>query len=579
MALDGIFLRYLAKELETQACGAKVNQIQQPSREELVLLLHTKEGNRRLLISAKADAPRMGFTSRSIENPPTPPMFCMLLRKHLSGARLVAVRQHQLERLLFLHFDALNTVGDRQELILAVEIMGKHSNCILLDEGGIIIDALKRVDMTLSSKRMVLPQLRYELPPAQGKLSVLEADAEYIVKRALEYEYKTLDKALLETLQGASPIVCRELAFRATGGTDTPVAEITEEQKKNLIREIEIFRENIEGISGTPTLIRNTEGKPFDLSFSDILQYGGAFQKEHFDSFCTLLDEYYLSRDTMERMKAHSRDLTKLVTNGIQRLTRKINVQMQELESTKDREILRIKADLLQANLYRIEKGATFVDVENFYDENMANIRIDLNPAKSPAQNAQKYYKDYARAKTADKMLRVQIGKAEQELQYLESVYDEIQRADSQKELSLIRHELEECGYIKAQKKKNKAPQELPPKEYRTSDGFTVLIGRNNRQNDYLTMKASHKEDMWLHTKDIPGSHTIIRSEGREISDTAIFEAAQFCAFNSKARESSQVPVDFTKIRYVSKPQGAPFGKVIYINQRTIYVTPVNPEE
>ncbi|MDO5123927.1 MAG: NFACT RNA binding domain-containing protein [Eubacteriales bacterium] len=579
MALDGIFLGLLGKEIENIAVGAKVNQVQQPARDELVFTLHTKEGNKRLLISARADSPRVSFTDYAPENPKEPPMFCMFLRKHLCSARLKGVRQHEAERILFFDFDAINSVGDRRKLTLVAEIMGKHSNCILLDAEGVILDALKRIDMTLSSKRMVLPQLPYELPPSQGKMSLFDVPAQVIVHRITEEKTKTLDKAILNTVMGISPIVARELSFSVDKSGDKAVTDLDENDIEKLKTEIDKLREIALGNKGIPTLIKNAEGKPFDLTFIPVNQYGNTLEQRQFTSYCELLDEYYRSRDTIERMKAHSRDLTKLVVNAIGRLTRKINAQKAELEATKDRESLRIRGDLLQANLYRTEKGASYIDVENFYDENYATLRIPLDPSKSPSQNAQKFYRDYARAKTADKILRVQIEKAQSELLYLESVLDEIERAQTQKDMQLIRAELMDSGYIKMQKGKQKPPQELPPKEYRTSGGFTVLVGRNNRQNDKLTLKLSHKEDIWLHTKDIPSSHTVIVTQGREVPETDILEAARFCAYHSKARESSQVPVDYTKIRYVSKPSDAPIGRVIYTHQKTVFVTPENPEK
>ena len=535
MALDGIFLGLLSKEIESLSKGAKVNQVQQPSRDELILQLHTLEGNRKLLICARADSPRVGFTSYGAENPKEPPMFCMFLRKHLCGARIKAVRQHESERIIFIDFDAINSVGDKRELTFAVEIM--------------------------------------------GKLSVINTAAEKIAERIFSGEAKTLDKAILNTVMGVSPVVCREIAFRACGTEDIPVTLLSDKHRESLKVELEKLREIAGHNKGTPTLIKNQEGKPFDLTFLDVRQYGDSLEKVRFNSYCELLDEYYHSRDTIERMRAYSSDLTRLTTNSIARITRKINAQTAELEETKNREELRIKGDLLQANLYRIERGASFAEVENFYDEKNSLLRIALNPAKTPAQNAQKFYKDYARAKTADKILRVQIEKGREELLYLESVLDEIERAATSKDMQLIRRELTDLGYIKAAKGKQKEPSELPVKEYKTSDGFTVFIGRNNRQNDKLTLKLSAKDDVWLHTKEIPGSHTVIKAEGKKVSDRAILEAAQFCAFNSKARESAQVPVDFTLIKYVQKPVGSPPGRVIYTHQKTVYVTPVNPEK
>ncbi len=579
MALDGIFLRHIGNEIEAVAMGAKVNQIHQPSRDELMISMHTHSGNKRLLVSARADSPRVSFTSHSAENPPVAPMFCMLMRKKLCGARLVSVRQHELERVLFLEFDATNTLGDRTKITLVIEIMGKHSNCILLDEDGVIIDALKRIDLTLSSKRLVLPQLRFELPPSQGKVSLLELSPQEVAERILVNENMTLDKAMLGTVMGVSPIVCREVAYRATGSTDTRVTDMTAQEKKIYTEELEKLASTAQTCNGTPVMLKDPTGKPFDLTFLNVSQYEGSAVCKEYTGFSELLDEYYHERDSIERMRVRSRDLLKLVSNHIGRLSRKLSNQLAELEQSKDREHLRICGDLLQANLYRIEKGAPFVDVENFYDENMAILRIKLDPAKSPAQNAQRYYKDYARAKNADKILRVQIEKGRQELLYLESVHDEIERAESDRDLSSIRQELISQGYIKPQKGKQKPPAELAPREYQVADGFTVLVGRNNRQNDMLTLKLSHKTDLWFHTKDIPGSHTVLKTEGREVSDEAIMEAAQICAYFSKARESSQVPVDYTLIKFVSKPQGSPPGRVIYTDQHTVYVTPKNPEK
>lgn len=579
MALDGIFLRHIGKEIERIAKDGKVNQVHQPNRDELILSIHTYEGNKRLLISARADSPRVSFTTHSAENPQVAPMFCMLMRKKLCGARLRAVRQFELERILFLDFDATNTLGDSEKLTLAVEIMGKHSNCILIDSEGVIIDALKRIDLTLSSKRLVLPQLRYELPPSQGKVSLLEVPCDAVAKRIFENQTMSLDKAMLNTVMGVSPIVCRELAFVATGSTDTRVEDMTDSEKTAYTEELSKLAKLASECEGTPFMLRDASLKPFDMAMISVTQYSSAAQCKSFELFSELLDEYYHKRDSIERMRVRSRDLTKLVTNNIARLSRKLSNQVVEQAKSKDREHLRICGDLLQANLYRIEKGAPFVDVENFYDENMATLRINLDPAKSPAQNAQKYYKDYQRAKTADKILSVQIEKGRQELLYLETVLDEIERAENESDLSSIRQELVSEGYIKPQKGKQKPPKELAPREFTVADSFKVLVGRNNRQNDMLTLKLSRKTDLWFHTKDIPGSHTILLTEGREVSDSAILEAAQICAYYSKARESSQVPVDYTLVKYVSKPQGSPAGRVIYTDQHTLYVTPQNPEE
>ena len=373
---------------------------------------------------------------------------------------------------------------------------------------------------------------------------------------------QSLDKAVLSTVQGISPIICREVEHRVYEGS--PLYD-------ELNRIATVLREN----KSIPTMVLKDNNAPFDVAFTDITQYGDAMKVKHFESFSKMLDSFYYERDMAVRMKSKSLDLHKLTSNLIERFSKKINIQREELKKCEDREQLRIKGDLLQANLYRIEKGAMFVEVENFYEENSPITRIVLDPSITPAQNAQKFYKAYAKAKTAQQMLKVQIEKAEQELSYMITVQDFLSRAQSDKELSQIRLELVEQGYIKEHKnQKQKAMKALPPLEFETSDGFKVLVGRNNKQNDQLTLKTASKFDYWFHTKNIPGSHTIVLTEGKEISDTAILEAAQICAYHSKGKDSSQVPVDYTIVKNVSKPSGAKPGKVIYVSYNTVYVTP-----
>lgn len=578
MALDGIFLRHLKTELESVLADARVSQVYEPNRDELIINLRTFDGNRRLLISTRADSPRVGITDYSVENPDKPPMFCMLLRKRLMSAKLVGIRQPGLERMLFFDFDGVNELGDKVRLTLAAEIMGKHSNVVLIDGEGVIVDALKRVDVTLSSKRLVLPSLIYEMPPSQEKLSIEDTDTEELLKAIELNPESRLDKAVLNTLTGVSPIICRELSYLSTGSVDTDKALVSDSEWQKLKVILENLKDRINKPQSYAVTLKNIQGKLFDFSFMPVNQYGDSVKKQEYESFCKALDAFYHTRESLERMRVKSHALSKLVSNNIERLARKISMQKVELEKCQDREILRQKGDLIGANMHLITKGAPFADVINFYDESGATIRINLDVTKTPQQNAQKYYKDYAKAKTADKMLRVQIENSTEELSYLETVADEISRAESEQDLSAIRQELVAEGYLKQNKgeKNNRKPQKLKPdfREFETNDGFKVLVGRNNRQNDLLTLKTANKNDLWFHTKDIPGSHTVIIAEGREVSEEAILEAAQIAAYFSKAKDSSQVPVDYTLIRRVNKPQGAKPGKVIYTEQKTVYVTP-----
>lgn len=573
MAFDGVMMHYVKEEIKSVALDARVSQIHQPNRDELVIALRTKNGNKKLLVSSRANSPRICFTEHSIENPATPPMLCMLLRKRLGGAKLVDVRQIELERIMFLDFIATNELGDKVKLTLCVEIMGKYSNIILIDENDNIVDALKRVDFTMSTQRLVLPNIKYELPPKQDKLCILECSGRDIVEKAINTPAEMrLSKALLSAMQGVSPIITRELEYMV--GVDSN-RELTVIDKLKLIEKVDKLKEYIVSGEKSPTMMIKPEGKPFDISFMDIMQYGEMASKKRFLDFSTLLDSFYYERDKAERMKVKGQDLLRLCSNIQDKLCRKIAVQEKELKDSLNRDKLRKKGDLLQANMYKMVRGQSFIDVEDYYDNNKI-VRIKLSPTLNPSQNVQKYYKDYRRAKTREEMLTVQIVKAKAELQYISAVQESLGRAESERELTEIRQELVDEGYLKNRnpKGRNKALKLLPPKEYTSSDGFTIYVGRNNKQNDKLTLKTARNYDMWLHTKDIPGSHVIIVSDNREITDTAILEAASLAAYNSKAKESDNVPVDYTIVKNVSKPSGAKPGMVIYVNNKTVYVTP-----
>lgn len=573
MALDGIFLRHIKNEIEQQALLARVSQIYQPNRDELVFVLRTFGGSKKLLLSSRANSPRVNFCEKTPENPAQPPMFCMLLRKRIGGGKLVSVRQAGCDRILFLDFECINELGDTEILTVICEIMGMYSNIIVADnKSGVIIDSLKRVDLTMSSQRLVLPNLKYELPAPQDKLNILDSSPQEITEKIKSLECEMpLNKALLRVIQGVSPIICRELEYRVCEGVSNRVEGVLED-KLNV--EIANLKDLTEDCSGKPCIVYREDGRPLDTAFMPIEQYGNFAEIKSVDGFSKALDEFYETRDSRERMRMKSQGLTKLLHNIRERLARKISKQQLELARCGEREQLRICGDLLQANLYRIERGAEFADVENFYDEQGRTLRIKLDPSISPAANAQKYYKDYQKAKNAEIALAEQIKNGREELEYIESVLDIVDRAETERELLQIRDELTDQGYLKPQKGKQRRQEKLAPLEFMSSDGFKIFVGRNNRQNDKLTLKTAAKNDMWLHTKDIHGSHVIIESEGRDISDTAVFEAARLAAYNSKARHSDKVPVDYTLVRYVSKPNGSKPGMVIYVNNKTIYVTP-----
>ncbi len=583
MSLDGLFLHCIRTELENSIVGAKVDKVYQPSSEELVFSLRTrKQGGKKLLLSARANSPRINLTGASYENPASPPMLCMLLRKRLGGATVTAIRQNGCDRILFLDFLAVNEMGEKENLSLAVEIMAQYSNVVLVSEDGMIIDALKRVDFTKSSKRLVLPGVKYELPPAQEKVNILEETADLATERIMSFPNKTVSSATLSSVMGVSPIVSRELSYIAFGED----VYVRDADLKTFSLVLDKFKREYAHGSSRYCLLKDEDGKPFDFSFMPITQYGGMATVEYFDNASELLDEYYSKRDSIERMTHKTADLRKLLQSTKERIIRKIDNQRIELKACENRETLRVSAELINANLYQLKKGESFYDIPNYYDDNKI-MRVSVDPALSPAQNSQKYFKEYKKTYTAEKKLTEQIEAGVEELNYLDTVLDELLRAENERDVGAVKEELLSSGYIRnrsmqksqkikrnGQRVKQKTVSSLPPKEYETTDGFRVLVGRNNLQNDKLSMKSSEKLDMWLHTKDYPGSHVIIVNKNGEVSDRAIEEAAVIAAVNSTARDAHKVPVDYTLVKNLKKPTGARPGKVIFHENWTVYVTP-----
>ncbi len=590
MALDGLFLHCIGQELETAVIGAKVDKVYQPSSEELGLTLRSRDlGALKLLLCARANSPRIHLTKATFENPATPPMLCMLLRKRLGGATLTGIRQAGFDRILFLDFSATNELGDKETLTVAMEIMAQYSNVILIGPDGKIIDALKRVDLTRSSKRLILPGLPYELPPQQDKLGLPDHSVEELVERIRTFSAKTLSSAVLSSIQGVSPALAREVAFRALGD-DKHLSEMTDDDFVDLEYPLLELKKEIASPTHTFCVVRDDNDKPFEFSFWGLTQYGPGMATDRYETASELLDDYYARRDSMERIAHKSSDLRRFLNTATERIARKVEVQRAELAKSVDREKLRVYAELINANLYRLEKGVLYYDLENYYDENRI-LRVPADPALSPAQNSQKYYKDYRKTYTAEKKLTEQIEQGTEELAYLETVKDALSRAETERDIGEIRRELVTSGYLKDRtpEKKNrrgsqrrdgkkarsaKQPPALPPIEYETTDGFRVLVGRNNLQNDKLSMKTAGKLDMWLHTKDFPGSHVIIEAQDGQVSDQAIEEAAIIAAVNSTAVTGDKVPVDYTLVKNLKKPAGARPGKVIFHTNWTIYVTP-----
>ena len=573
MALDGAMLHLIKRELEEGILGAKVDKVFQPSREMLILAMRGKNMNRKLLVSASANSARIHFTEYPVENPAQPPMLCMLLRKRLCGARLSAIVQPGLERVLLLKFDAHNELGDEITLTLAVEIMGRHSNIILIDERGLVIDSVKRIDSELSSMRLILPGIQYELPPAQDKYNIAEGLPDEAANKVLACQGQRLDKALMGVIQGISPVVAREIAYRSTGFTDFVLDDISDSQKDKLRYNLSSLKDILGG-KGEPNLI-TIGGKPTDFTFIYPRQYGASAVSSTYGDYSSMLDDYYYRRDLGDRMKSKSQDILKLLANSSARISKKLDIQSTELKKCADREQLRRNGDLINANLHLLQKGDILAEVVDYYSEDCGTVKIKLDPLLTPAQNAQKYYKEYRKLQAAEQHLTGLIEQGKAELAYIDSVLDLLSRAESERELAEIRQELTDEGIIKRRKTApGKQPPKLPPLRFRSDDGFLILVGRNNRQNDSLTLKESRNYDVWLHTLHVPGSHTVIVCDGKQPPNRTIEQAAQLAAYHSGARASGLVAVDYTNIKYVSKPRGAKPGMVIYTHQSTLYVHP-----
>ena len=571
MALDGAFLFAVKNELSC-LIGGRIEKIHQPSREEIIISIRTRQGSKKLYISANAGSARVHITQKNVDNPQTPPMFCMLLRKRLGNGKLLNIRQDRLERILFFDFECVNELGDIVTITLACEIMGRCSNLIIISNGK-IVDSIKRVDSEMSRERMVLPNMTYSLPPKNDRLNFLEAEPQQIIQKLSENSQAELSKALIRVFEGISPVLAREWTFFAGRGEYLD-GNVSGDQLDRLLFIIKRTREQLLNNECCFTVASTKEGLLKDFSFIRLSQFGNLMYTKEISSASELLDYFYFERDSAIRTKQRANDLFKLLVNLTERISRRISVQREELSACADRDYYKLCGDLISANMYRIKKGDRIASVENFYDENYPTIEIKLDVRKTPSQNAQYYYGEYKKSVTAEQKLTEQISKGEEELQYLDSVFDSLTRATSENDIIQLRLELREQGYIKSVNGKAKPPKALPPIEYRSTDGFTKLVGRNNCQNDKLSLKFAEKSDIWLHTQNITGSHVIIVTEGATPPDSTLEQASVIASVNSKGRDSNLVPVDYCFAKYVKKPSGAKPGKVIFTNYKTVFVKP-----
>ena len=568
MPFDAIFMTALAGELRQALTGGKVDKLYQPARDEAVLHMRAGRDNVRLLLSASPAHPRAQLTRVPRENPETPPMFCMLLRKHFTGARLLELAQPSMERLLDFRFETLDELGDRVERRLVLECIGRKSNLIMLDGAGRITDCMRRAEVDLSAKRPVMPGLFYAPPEPTGRLDPAAMAPEelrsFVLANAPQGDGQ--DKWLLDTFNGLSPLTARELVFQGEG------------TREGLADRLAQLMERVKAGDFTPTVLLR-EGRPFDFTFQPILQYGPAVELKRYPTFSALLDDFYEQKEAQERVKQRGQDFIRSVTQARNRTAKKIANQEADLARTAGREKLRRYGDIITTNFYAMSRGQSVLRAQDYYDPACPEVDIPLDPLLTPQQNAARYYKDYKKAQKAEEMLTLQIEKNRGELDYLDSVLQMITLSEGDRDLQEIRQELMDNGYLKQHRRKMtaKGKQKIvhaKPLEFRSSGGLTILVGKNNSQNDRLTHREADKRDLWLHAQKLHGSHVILKTGGLPPDERSLTEAAMLAAWFSQGRDSGQVPVDYTPVKAVKKPAGAKPGYVIYHTYQTLYVTP-----
>ncbi|MGF6376196.1 putative ribosome quality control (RQC) complex YloA/Tae2 family protein [Clostridiales Family XIII bacterium PM5-7] len=555
MAFDGIITYAMTKELQDKLIYGKIEKVYQPESDELVFHIHTKTGNVKLYASVNSSHSRVHFIEENLQNPPVPLGFCMLLRKHLQGGRIVSIEQRDCERIIEISLETLNELGFSVSKRLIFEIMGKHSNIILVDTTeDKIIDSIKRVSIDVNRVRQLLPGKTYEYPPKQDKHSFKDINAD---------ELDTIEpnpKVLLSKIGGISPAIAAQLA-----GTTNRSGWL-----KGLLDSID---------QGTiiPRVYVDEDGIPRDFHLTDISEFEGVCQRINFETLSQCIAYYFDHKASSNRAKQKSHDLIKSVSSTLDKHYLKKQRLNEDLLKAKNSEDLRLFGELLTANMHLIKPGDTKVEVTNYYDGSTVSIALDKR--FSPAKNAQQYYKKYGKSKTAIKEKQIQLEEVEVDIDYLESVLTYLLNTDNLDEIEAIRGELIETGYVRRRKTNIKEKKyKAEPHQYLTSSGLKILVGRNNKENDILTLKTAAKTDLWFHTKDIPGSHTVLFTQGKSISEEDIFQAAAIAAYHSKGRSSGNVPVDYVQIKYVKKPSGAKPGMVIFTNNKTVWVDPKLPE-
>lgn len=574
MPFDGVVTKAVADELNTSISGGRIYRIYQPEKDSLVFHIRTGKQNVKLFICSNANSARIHLTEMDFENPASPPMFCMLLRKHLSGARVVNVQSHDYERIITINIEAIDELGDKSIKKLVIEIMGRHSNIILLNPAGKIIDAIKHVDHSMSRVREVMPVRQYIPPPAQEKFIPSKIDFGEFISSVSETD-RPFDKILLSSILGFSPVLCREICHRAGIDPDLGLASVNRTKLPDAAKIMTQMVDSWEQSNYSPCVVYDEKtGKPVDFHAVSLTHYGSF---ESFPSISNAIDKFYRVREIKNSIKKKASDLNRIVRQNIERCEKKIQIHISTLEKNSNPEIYRLYGELITANIHNLSKGMEKCSLLNYYEPEQTYVEIKLDENRTPQENAQWYFKKYTKAKISRSFAAEQLKLAKTELEYLENVLYSIENADSADIIEQIREELRTQGYIhKTNSRRKSAAQSLPLK-FISSEGYPIWVGRNNMQNDELTLKRAKTTDMWLHTKNIPGSHVIARIP-EPIPDASLLEAARLAAWFSKARNTTRVEVDYTRIKYVRKPTGAKPGMVIYTNYNTVIVDPEKPE-
>lgn len=572
MAFDGVTISALISEIKDKVIGGRIDKIYQPESDEIILSIRSFGRSYKLLLTANPSNPKFHFTQINKDNPLNPPLFCMVLRKHLQSGKIINIVQLDFDRIVNIYVESLNEMGDYSIKKLTIEIMGRHSNIILTDSDGTILDCIKHITHDKSSVREVLPGKKYEMPPKQNKINTLMLNRDNFMDIVKSNGAKKIQALIYQSYTGISPVMAGELCIRAGIDGSDFTETMSEEKAERLYTEFEKLVRNIREESFEPYMIKDNKGNIVDF-FPVKPSFGNP---KKYESMSTLTEDFYKTRDFVYRINQKTQDLKRLINQNIERCVRKKEIQLQTLKDIENRDELRLYGELITANIYSIKKGMTIASLVNFYSEKGEIVDIELDGDLTPSENAQKYFKAYNKAKRTYDALQEQMKANDDELNYLEGVLNSVNNCSAEQDIREIRQELREGGYIKKvnNPKGKVSKRKSSPMHYISSDGYDIYVGKNNVQNDELTLKTAKSRDMWFHTKIIPGSHVIVVSKGETIPDTTLNEAAMLSAYYSKARNSAMVPVDYTEKRNVRKPNGAKPGMVIYETNKTAYITP-----